>query len=57
MAVMSYRTEDGFADYGFSLEFGSSTGWRVYIGFTPVHTGDDAPELPYESSIATGAVI
>jgi hypothetical protein len=50
MAVMSYRTEDGFADYGFSLEFEAPVGWRIYIGFTPVYPSDDDElRLPYQS--------
>lgn len=48
MTVMSYRTEDGLADYGFSIDFESGIGWRVYIGFTPAYP-DDHPQLPYRS--------
>lgn len=50
MAVMSYRTEDGLADFGFSIEFESDIGWRVYIGFVPVSQDeDDRLQLPYRS--------
>ncbi|MGH3944997.1 MAG: hypothetical protein ACRDSI_08140 [Pseudonocardiaceae bacterium] len=31
MAVMNYRTQDGRADYGFSIEFRPDKGWRIYI--------------------------
>ncbi len=50
MAVMDYRTQDGLADYGFSIEFQSDAGWRVYIIFQPFHQGhDDSLQLPYQS--------
>ncbi|MDQ3764499.1 MAG: hypothetical protein M3460_23960 [Actinomycetota bacterium] len=49
MAVMRYRTEDGLADYGFSIEFQPHTGWRVYVGFTPVYPDRDDLRLPYQS--------
>ena len=50
MAVMNYRTEDGFTDYGFSLEFHQDRGWRIYIGFTPVYSDDyESLSLPYQS--------
>ncbi len=50
MAVMDYRTQDGLADYGFSIEFQSDEGWRVYIIFQPFHQGhDDSSDLPYQS--------
>ena len=35
MVVMDYRTRDGLADYGFSIEFISDVGWRVYVIFQP----------------------
>jgi hypothetical protein len=35
MAVMNYRTQDGCADYGFSIEFEPDKGWRIYIVFDP----------------------
>ncbi len=51
MAVISYRTQDGLADYGFSIEFVPDVGWRVYIVFQPyVHS----LELPYQSIDNTG---
>lgn len=50
MAVMDYRTQDGLADYGFSIEFRSDVGWRVYIIFEPFHQGhDDSLKSPYQS--------
>ncbi len=53
MTVMEYRTRDGLADYGFSLEFQSNIGWRVYIIFQPLHLrhGDS---LPYQVIDANG---
>jgi hypothetical protein len=50
MAVMDYRTQDRLADYGFSIEFQSDIGWRVYTIFQPFHHDtDDNPQLPYQS--------
>jgi hypothetical protein len=50
MAVMDYRTQDGLADYGFSLEFQPDTGWRVHIIFQPsCHNDDENLQLPYQS--------
>jgi hypothetical protein len=50
MAVMEYRTRDGLANYGFSIEFQQDKGWRVYIIFSPFHPGhDDILQLPYQS--------
>ncbi|MGH3782037.1 MAG: hypothetical protein ACRDRO_15810 [Pseudonocardiaceae bacterium] len=50
MAVMDYRTQDGLADYGFSIEFQPGRGWRVYIIFDPFRKGqDDCLQLPYQS--------
>lgn len=50
MAVMDYRTQDGLADYGFSIEFQPERGWRVYIIFLPHHqVHDKGVELPYQS--------
>jgi hypothetical protein len=50
MAVMDYRTQDGLADYGFSIEFQSDVGWRVYIIFQPFClTHDDSAQLLYQS--------
>ncbi|MGH3782232.1 MAG: hypothetical protein ACRDRO_16855 [Pseudonocardiaceae bacterium] len=55
MTVMDYRTRDGLADYGFSIGFEPSRGWRVYIIFQPFHLGhgDDLP-LPYQSIDGNG---
>lgn len=50
MAVMSYQTKDGLADYGFSIEFQPDEGWRAYIVFQPFHQAhDDSPQLPYQA--------
>ncbi|HET9257611.1 MAG TPA: hypothetical protein VFO16_20750 [Pseudonocardiaceae bacterium] len=50
MAVMSYKTEDGLADYGFSIEFKFDTGWRVYIIFQPFHQNNDGNvKSPYQA--------
>lgn len=50
MAVMTYRTRDGLADYGFSIDYQSSAGWRVYIVFESVrHGGGDSLALPYQA--------
>ncbi len=50
MAVMVYRTQDGLTNYGFSIDFQSDIGWRVYIIFRPVRQGlDDSQSLPYQA--------
>lgn len=50
MAVMGYRTQDGLADYGFSIDFLPRIGWRVYIVFQPFHqSDDDSLRLPYQA--------
>jgi hypothetical protein len=49
MAVMDYRTRDGLADYGFSIEFQPEEGWRVYIIFHPFHEDGSSLRLPYEA--------
>jgi hypothetical protein len=55
MAVMDYRTRDGIADYGFSIEFNSDIGWRVYIIFQPAYQGsDDSMKLPHLSIDCNG---
>jgi hypothetical protein len=55
MAVMEYRTRDGLADFGFSIEFQSDRGWRVYIIFDPFNYGDERTvDLPYQSIDAEG---
>jgi hypothetical protein len=50
MTVMDYRTRDGLADYGFSIEYRPGVGWRAYVVFFPI----DIPRsgsmlLPYQS--------
>jgi hypothetical protein len=51
MAVLDYRTRDGLADYGFSIEFEPNVGWRVYIVFQPFYPDrDDRVQLPYQST-------
>jgi hypothetical protein len=50
MFVMHYRTEDGLADYGFSIGFWPGTGWRVYIAFRPLNQNhDDGLDSAYKS--------
>lgn len=50
MVAMDYRTRDGLADYGFSIEFQPDVGWRVYIIFEPFQHGhNDSGKLPYQS--------
>jgi hypothetical protein len=50
MAIMSYRTQDGLADYAFSIEFQSNVGWRSYIIFQLSHQSyGDSLQLPYQS--------
>ena len=49
MAVMDYRTRDGLATYGFSIEPHPGAGWRVYIMFIPSFQGNNIPNLPYEA--------
>jgi hypothetical protein len=46
---MDYRTRDGLADYGFSVEYQPDRGWRVYIVFDPFHRGNNGSrDLPYQ---------
>jgi hypothetical protein len=55
MTVMNYRTKDGLADYGFSIEYQPSIGWRVYIIFRPFHQDhDDNVRLPHQSTDDSG---
>jgi len=49
MAVMDYRTRDGLADYGFSIEFQPEEGWRVYVIFNPFYEDSGSLRLPYEA--------
>jgi hypothetical protein len=50
VTVMEHRTRDGLADYGFSIEYESTRGWRVYTVFSPFQQGyDDSSRLPYQS--------
>lgn len=55
MAIMDYRTQDGLADYGFSIEFEPNVGWRIYIVFEPC---GDVPrgsgQLPYQARDGKG---
>ena len=48
MGAMHYQTQDGLADYVFSIEYQAGKGWRVYIVFGPVHKDQD-DSLPYQS--------
>jgi hypothetical protein len=53
--VCDYRTQDGLADYGFSIEFQPDIGWRVYIVFQPYPQGrDDSLESSYQSIDSDG---
>jgi hypothetical protein len=55
MSVMDYRTQNGLADYGFSIEFQSTVGWRVYIVFQPLYQGnDDNSQWPYRGTDRNG---
>ncbi|MGH3852016.1 MAG: hypothetical protein ACRDR6_00650 [Pseudonocardiaceae bacterium] len=55
MTVMDYRTRDGLADYGFSIEFQSAIGLRVYIVFQPLCQGnDDKSNCPYQATDHNG---
>jgi hypothetical protein len=49
MAVMAYRTRDGLAEYGFSIDYQPSMGWRAYIVFQPFHQLVDGLQLPYQA--------
>jgi hypothetical protein len=50
MTVMDYRTRDGLADYGFSIDYEPDRGWRVYPVFLPFHQGNDGDlRLPYQA--------
>lgn len=51
MTIMDYRTQDGLANYGFSIEFQPGIGWRVYFIFElPQQDHDDSLKLPYLST-------
>ena len=55
MTVLDYRTRDGLADYGFSIEFYPNVGWRVYIVFQPFYGDrDDSRQWPYQSTDVKG---
>ena len=55
MAVMDYQTQDGLAHYGFSIEFRSDVGWRVYIAFHPFcRNYEDSLQLPYHAVDGNG---
>ena len=55
MAVMDYRTQDGLANYGFSIEYEDKSGWRVYIAFQPLcRAGDDGLHLPHQAVDCNG---
>jgi len=50
MAVMDYHTQDGLANYGFSIEYDTKSGWRVYIVFQPFcRVGHDDLRLPHQA--------
>ncbi len=51
MAVMDYWTQNGLANYGFSIEFQPGTGCRVYIVFRPRYQdNDDNSNLPHRTT-------
>ncbi|MGH3274479.1 MAG: hypothetical protein ACRDQX_01820 [Pseudonocardiaceae bacterium] len=55
MTVMDYRTRDGLADYGFSIEFQSTLGWRAYIVFQPPsQDSDNKSPCPYQATDHSG---
>jgi hypothetical protein len=55
VTVMDYRTRDGLADFAFSIEFQSDSGWRVYIIFDPFRRSHDHHlDIPYQSIDHTG---
>jgi hypothetical protein len=54
MAIMEYRTQDGLAEYGFSIEYQSGVGWRVYTIFAPFQGEKGSMDLPYQSVDADG---
>ena len=54
MTVMDYRTRDGLAEYGFSIDFEPARGWRVYIIFQPFRQEDDSLSLPYQAIDSNG---
>lgn len=48
--VVVYQTRDGLADFGFSIEFESDIGWRVYVILDPFRRSrDHGLDLPYQS--------
>jgi len=50
VTVMDYRTRDGLADFGFSLEFESDSGWRAYVIFDPFRRSHNQHlDLPYQA--------
>jgi len=55
MAVMDYRTQDGLANYGFSIEYDTKSGWRVYIVFQPFYRSDHNDlRLPHQAIDCNG---
>lgn len=55
MAVMDYRTQDGLANYGFSIEYDTKSDWRVYIVFQPFSQADDDDlRLPHQAVDCNG---
>src|ERR1700712_3998778 len=55
MIVMDYRTRDGLADYGFSIDFDPGRGWGGYTHFQPFQQGhDDSLQLPYQAIDGNG---
>jgi hypothetical protein len=48
---MHYQTQDGLADYGFSIEYQPGEGWRVYVTFQALcQDCDNNLQFPYQST-------
>lgn len=51
MAVMDYPTQDGLANYSFSIEFQTAVGWRIYIVFRPLgQSQGDNSQWPHQAT-------
>ncbi|MGH3831707.1 MAG: hypothetical protein ACRDRS_14875 [Pseudonocardiaceae bacterium] len=55
---MDYPTQDGLANYSFSIEFQKNeptVGWRIYIAFRPLDQGKgDNSQWPYQATDQDG---
>jgi hypothetical protein len=52
--LMEHRTQDGLVDYGFSIEYQPSGGWRVYIIFQSLGETDEDRSWPYQAIDSNG---